>query len=261
MDEQALTEQTKDTLESFLDLFNKYAEEIFGERRRDHLDALRTKLQRLEPQVTKMLLGILGDRVVGVAGFGRSVTLSISDLLPTALMGGNNEEKHNFYDFKGPVTAILTRALGAIETGLWPPKEPTPILVIKDNELRNRCLDLLRASTAYDRVIREATTVLEDRIRKKPPHATLARLIPQAADQTGENLVNKLLSPDKPVLVISAEKQKRIAFHRIMLGVFSYLRNPYHHKLDPLTEWSWAWSTVGLVDRLLAEIDCCSVTE
>lgn len=100
--------------------------------------------------------------------------------------------------------------------------------MIKDTELRSRCSDLLKAPGAYDRVVREATTVVENRIRSRCPPETLARLIPNAADQTGENLVNKLLSPEKPILVISSEKHKRVAFHRIMLGIVSYLRNPSH---------------------------------
>jgi len=50
MDGPARTQQAKDTLESFLRLFNEYAEEVFSERRRDRLDDLRTRLQRLEPQ-------------------------------------------------------------------------------------------------------------------------------------------------------------------------------------------------------------------
>lgn len=260
MDEITQEQQAKDTLECFLKLFDEYADEVFGGRKSDRLDDLRTKLQQLAPQVTRLLLEIVGDGEVITGGFDQK-TISHKTLLLTALMGGSNEQKHNFYSFKAPVTALLNQALGTIQAGIWPQKEPKPVLVIMDSGLRSRCLDLLRAQTAYDRVIREATTVLEDRIRSKPPHATLARLIPQANDQTGENLVNTLLSPDNPVLVVSSEKQKRVAFHRIMLGVFSYLRNPYHHKLDPLTEWSWAWSTIGLIDRLLVEIEGCSVNE
>ena len=160
---------------------------------------------------------------------------------------------------KAPVTMLLNGVLGTLEAGLWPPKEPTPVLVIKDAELRSRCSDLLRAPGNYDRVVREATTILEDHLRNKPPHDILAQLIPNAADQTGENLVNKLLSPDNPVLVISSDRHKKIAFYRIMLGVFSYLRNPYHHQLDASTKWSWAWSTVGFIDRLLTDIESCTV--
>lgn len=258
---QPIVQEVKGTLNSFLEIFNKYSKEIFGSRRRDNLDKFRIQLQQQEPKVTKYILDILVDGTVTIGSFRTWHTLSYRDLLPSALMGGKNEEKHNFYDYMAPVTNLLNRALGTIDAGLWPRKEPTPVLVIRDNELRERCSDLLNSSGNYDRVIREATTVLEDQIRRKPSHTTLARLIPQATDQTGENLVNKLLSPGNPVLVVSNERHKQVAFHRIMLGVFSYLRNPYHHKLDPLTEWSWAWATVGLIDRLLAEVESCSVAE
>lgn len=256
-DEQVRVQRYQEQLQSFLNSFNEYAEEVFGAYRRDRLDELRSKLQRLEPQITAILLEVLGE---GSFGMGHSGTVSRRELLPSALMGGNNEMPHNFGGFKAAVTSSLERALGTLEAGLWPPQEPTPILVITDNELRSRCTDLLTAPGNYDRVIREATVVLEDRIRHKVPHDVLAKLIPNAADQGGENLVNHLLSPDKPVLVISNDRLRRIAFHRILLGVVSYLRNPYHHQLDPSTEWSWAWSTVGFIDRVLADIDSCTLS-
>jgi len=261
MDEQSLSNQAKHTLESFLIAFNKYADEIYGERRRDCLDQLRTQLQQKEPKVTRYLLDILGNLTFTLGSFGQIANVSVSSLLPSALLGGNNELKHNFRDYEAPVTAAINKAIGTIDAGLWPPKEPTPVLVIHDEELRKRCSDLLASPDNYDRVIREATTVLEDRIRNKCPHDTLCRLIPHSADQNGENLTNKLFATDSPVLSISEDKKTRIAFHKILLGVFSYLRNPYHHRLDPNTEWSWAWSTVGFIDRLLSDIDSCEVMQ
>jgi len=259
MDEQSTVQEVKDTLNSFLEIFNKYSKEIFGAYRSERLDSLRTQLQKQEPQVTNMLLQILGDGTVGISSMTQSQTIPHRDLLPTALMGGNNEISHNFYYYEAPVINLLYRALGTIDAGLWPAKEPTPILVIKDDELRSRCSDLLSAPGLYDRVIRESTTILEDRIRNKCPHETLARLIPNAVDQSGEKLINKVFSPDHPVLSISTEKPKRIAFHKILVGMISFLRNPYHHHLDETTEWSWAWSIVGFIDRLLADIDSCTV--
>ena len=247
MDNQARAQQYREKLESFRKLFHQYAKEVFAAHRPELLDELRAQLQRLEPQITTILSEVLGD---GSFSIGYSGGISGRDLLPSALMGVNNEMPHNFADFEGAVTSSLERALGTLEAGLWPPKEPTPVLVINDNELRSRCADLLAAPGNYDRVIREATVVLEDRIRHKVAHEVLARFIPNAADQTGENVVNHFFSPDKPVLIISSEKLKRIALHRILLGVISYLRNPSHHRLDQSTEWSWAWSTVGFVDKL-----------
>lgn len=256
-DDQPLPQQYREKLESFLGLFNEYAEEVYGDHRREHLDKSRGQLQRLEPQVTAILLEVLGDASFHSAHSGR---ISRADLLPTALMGGNNEMSHNFRDFGAAVTSSVGRALGTLEAGLWPANERKPVLLINDDELRSRCEDLLAAAGNYDRVIREATVVLEDRLRRKIGHDALARLIPNAADQTGENLVNRLLSPDNPALTFSSERSKQIGLHRILLGVVSYLRNPSHHRLDTSTEWSWAWATVGLVDRLLADVDSCTVS-
>ncbi len=261
MNEQLNLREIKDSLKSFLDTFNAYSDEIFGESRRDHLDDLRTKLQRQEPLITKHILDIIEDRIFRLGSFGYSQTVSLRDLLPSALMGGNNELPHNFYDYKAPVTSVLTRALGMIESGLWPSKEPKPILIIRDEEMKDRCSDLLSAPGAYDRVIREATTVLEDRIRNKPSYETLSRLIPNSADQRGENLVNKLFNPDNPILVISSEKDQRVAFYKVLVGIFSYLRNPYHHHIDSTTEWSWAWSSVGFIDNLLDAIGKCTINQ
>ena len=161
---QPVAEEYRGALESFRDSFNEYAKEVFGNHRRVRLDELRPKLQRLEPRITAILLEVLGE---GSFGLGHSGTVSRRDLLPSALMGGNNEARPNFREFSAAVTSSLERTLGTLEAGLWPPNEPTPLLVIKDTELRDRCTDLLAAPGNYDRVIREATVVLEDHIRHK----------------------------------------------------------------------------------------------
>ncbi|MBM3941868.1 MAG: hypothetical protein FJ316_02880 [SAR202 cluster bacterium] len=127
----------------------------------------------------------------------------------------------------------------------------------KAEELRKRCADLLNAPGNYDRVVREATTILESRIRSRPPIEVLAKAIPNSSERQGENLVNKLTNPDNPMLSISSDKAVRIAFRNMLVGVVSYLRNPYHHRLDDTTEWSWTWSTVGLIDKLLTDIGNC----
>jgi len=130
----------------------------------------------------------------------------------------------------------------------------TPVLMIKDDELRTRTLDLLSAPGHYDRVLREATTILEHRIRSKVPFEDLAKLIPNAADQTGDTLVNKLFNAQEP-FVVCGERQQQAGVFRILGGVLAYLRNPSHHSIDDDTAWSWAWSVVGLVDQLLDVID------
>ena len=213
-----------------------------------------TQLQRMEPSITDILLKVRPNSQITEIIQGRRTTLSTKDLLPTALL-----DYDNMLHCHARVDAVVQTAIGTLDAGLWPPKTPTPVLVIHDTELRQRCSDLLGAAGNYDRVVREATIVLEDRIRRCPPFAVLAKAIPNAADQTGDNLVNKLFNADTPVLSVSSDKTKRIAFRNILVGVVSYLRNPSHHRLDDATEWSWAWSTVGLVDKLLADVGSCAV--
>jgi hypothetical protein len=251
----------KQRLQSFLDIFNQYSDEIYGDHNQAKLDQLRTQLQRMEPQVSKYIVEIIGGGTVTVGSFGLIQRIAHIDLLPTALMGSNNELPHNFHDFKEPATMLLNRALGCIDTELWPPKEPEPTLLIRDEELKQRCFDLLKAPGHFDRVIREATVILEDRIRNKIKHDILTKLIPQSADQTGENLINRLLSPSSPVIIFSEDKEARIAFHKILIGFNAFLRNPHHHHIDDKIEWSWAWSIIGFVDKLLLEIEKCTVTE
>ncbi len=255
MEREELAKRTAELLSSFLEVFTQYSDEIFGERDQGKLDDLRTKLQRMEPEVTRYLIEIIGDGITVITSIGRAANIEHRKLIPSALLGGNNEMGHNFYGYKGPVIGLLNRALGAIETELWPPKEVNPVLIIHDEELKTRCSDLLLAPGAYDRVIREATTVLENRIRTKVTHEVLSDLIPSAKEQSGENLVNKVFSPNNPILSISDDKDKRVAFYKVLIGIFAYLRNPYHHQIDATTEWSWAWSSVGFIDDMLDVID------
>jgi len=178
MCEQARVQEYREGLESFLQLWQQYSEEIFGDHRDARLDDLRAKLQRREPVVTAILVDILGGGSFPIGYGGRGV--SQSDLLTSALLGGNNEMPHNFADFDPAVTSSIQRALGTLDAGLWPRQEPSPTLVVRDTELRDRCADLLSARGNYDRVIREATVILEDRIRRQVPHERLSRLIPSA---------------------------------------------------------------------------------
>ena len=126
---------------------------------------------------------------------------------------------------------------------------PIPILAINDDMLRERTLDILAAQGNFDRVLREATTILEDRIRGRVPFDDLSKLIPKSGDQTGDNLIGKLFGGKSPVLECG-DPQRQSSVHRMLGGVVAYLRNPSHHAVDDSVKWSWAWSVVGLVDQL-----------
>ena len=154
-------------------------------------------------------------------------------------------------------SAITSLIRTMIEEWILFESAPTPILTIKDEELHQRTSDLLSAPGNYDRVLREATTILEDRLRGKVPFEDLAKLIPNASDQTGENLVNKLLNPSSPIVVIG-DRQEQNKLFRMLSGTIAYWRNPSHHSVDDNIEWSWAWSAVGLIDQLLGDLESAS---
>ena len=92
-------------------------------------------------------------------------------------------------------------------------------------------------------------------MRSKLPHEKLCDIIPEARNQIGETLAHKLLAPPKPAIVVSDKPEERSAFHKMVVGIIAYLRNPSHHSLNDGTEWSLAWSVVGIVDSLLSELD------
>jgi len=235
----------KKSLEDFLTMFREYRSAVFNKSSLANHEDLRTQLLRSEPKIKGIIIDVLGNSIIERTQFGIRSKVSTYDLFTTALM-----DSTNLRDYSDPVTSELERAIGTLDAGLRSPKGPEPVLVIHDTELRDRCSPLLEAPQNYDTVIREATTVLEDRIRSRPPHGVLTREIPISGDQTGDNLINKLCNPEHPILSVSNDRTRRIAFRNMLIGVTSYLRNPYHHTIDSRTEWSWAWSTVGLIDRL-----------
>lgn len=152
--QQAEINEIKELLESFLKIFDEYKEEICSERpQRSRLNELRKQLQLKEPQITKNILNIIGNESIVIRSYGSQATLSYASLLPTALMGGNNELKHNFGDFYGPVTSTLNRTIGKIEAGLWPPKDVFGLETAMISRLETFLNDLIEFSNILPQVI------------------------------------------------------------------------------------------------------------
>lgn len=94
--------------------------------------------------------------------------------------------------------------------------------LIADEELRRRCYDLLVAEGDYDRVVREACVVLEDRVRKAASYGK---------SQVGVALMQSVFSPKNPVLRLSAHEQEQQGAMNIFAGVMGFFRNDAGHNL------------------------------
>jgi hypothetical protein len=244
----------KQTLEEFLRQYTDYTSHLSS---RGYGNAWTEELKRWLQRKTNLVVRIISELVDRdmLRYTMENRTYSFHAVLALTLME-NATENEEFWDNAKPyIIAVINEGIGNIENDAIPPKEIEPVLPIKDEILKKRCLDLLQAAGNFDRVINQATQVLEARLRDSMPYDKLSEVIPEDKERVGEPLANKLLSPNKPVVVISDKPTERAAFHKIVVGIIAYFRNPSHHFLDDKTKWSLAWSVVGIIDSLLSQLE------
>jgi len=125
---------------------------------------------------------------------------------------------------------------------------------IVDDELRARCSDILSAPSNFDRVINQATLVLEDRIRTK---AGVGK------DLVGVNLVNKVLNSDmdRTILLVSDSSEEHEGICHICRGIMLSFRNPTHHFLSDDITREDALKLTAFIDYLLKIINECKIIE
>jgi uncharacterized protein (TIGR02391 family) len=130
--------------------------------------------------------------------------------------------------------ARLKRQLAIAERGL-------PSL-IADTELRRRCDDLLAAEGDYDRVVREACVVLEDRIR---------RVTSLAAEVTGTTLMERAFGAKNPIVRLSTNDSEQRGAMGLSRGVMGFFRNNVGHHLSGHYTQEDALRLVAAIDLLL----------
>ena len=126
---------------------------------------------------------------------------------------------------------------------------------IEDEQLKSRCADLLSAPGNFDRVINQATQVLEDRIRTKAGGA--------GEGLVGAPLVNQVVKgdPKSTVLKFSDDKNEQDGYANILRGIVGAYRNPtHHHVLDHITRED-ALKVCAFIDGLLKVIDGAAVNK
>jgi hypothetical protein len=123
--------------------------------------------------------------------------------------------------------------------------------LIHDQQLYGRCKDLFRAKRHFDRVIREATTLLDDRLKAK---TGIQNLNP-------ENLVGKAVNPDlsKTVIEVSSNPAEQAGFHNICRGIMLAFRNRAHHSLSDAFTREDALKFCGFLDTILGMIDNATI--
>ena len=123
---------------------------------------------------------------------------------------------------------------------------------IKDEELKSRCADILTASSNFDRVINQASQVLEDRIRTK---SGLDRSF------VGIKLISKALNTDrsKSVLIVSENNEEHEGFCHICRGIMLAFRNPTHHYLSDSFKREDALKFTAFIDNLLKILHKCKI--
>lgn len=115
---------------------------------------------------------------------------------------------------------------------------------INDEELKGRCSDILSSPGNFDRVVNQATLVLEDRIRTRS----------NVPDLVGVQLVNKAINSDcrRSVLQMSEDPEEHEGIAHICRGIVLSFRNPTHHRITHGYSRQDAIKFCAFVDILLA---------
>jgi uncharacterized protein (TIGR02391 family) len=122
----------------------------------------------------------------------------------------------------------------------------TPGIHLRDQELLGRCADLLGAAQNYDRAIREATVVLEDRVRK---------LAKTPSNVIGTALMEQAFGPANGRLRLRTDDNEQRGAMELFRGTVAYFRNETGHRLVADYDRDDALEFVGFVDLLLTSLD------
>jgi uncharacterized protein (TIGR02391 family) len=127
--------------------------------------------------------------------------------------------------------------------------------VVQDQELLDRCADILMARSKFDRAVNQATLVLEDRIRTKSAPPT--RIV-------GENLVGFAFNEEitrTRLRVASSEPDDQRGLTQILRGIVPAFRNKTHHHLVNEMSRGEALRICGFIDVLLRVVEGSERTE
>ena len=155
--------------------------------------------------------------------------------------------------------ALTSRAYEAVDSNFGAPNLSAlphliPLTEVKhlDPELWERCRFSLSAGgndpKAWDKAVRTAMVVLEERLRK------LGKTEAINPDATGEGIVNLIFAGKNPVLSGRLDDKQLKAYRDLYAGMMAVFRNPYAHRIvDPSPEVGGA--IIAFIDLLLKTLN------
>jgi hypothetical protein len=198
-----------------------------------------------------------GTSLVGYQGHVPEIKKTTLDALEKSGCLTCSQKREDQYE-----CALTSQAFEAIDSNFGAPDLSAiphliPLAEIGhlDSELWDRCrLSLSAGGTdpkAWDKAVRMATVVLEERLRK------LGRTEAVNPDATGEGIVNIIFAGKNPVLSGKLEEKKLRAYRDLYAGMMSVFRNSYAHRIvDPSPEIGGAIIVfIDLLLKMLEDID------
>jgi uncharacterized protein (TIGR02391 family) len=209
----------------------------------------------------------LEEANVALSNFGSTVVADYDRLVSkiAALVGedldhlkATNTRQSDGYFYSGDVFSRVRQMRRLLEHGYNVGDQVVEVgslfNTIRDEQLRQRCADLLTARSDFDRVVNQATLVLEDRIRRR---AGADRLL------VGVKLVNEVIKSDPAtsIIIFSDSRDEQEGLANICRGIMQALRNETHHHLVDKFSREDSLSICGFIDRILRLIDAARVVK
>jgi len=149
----------------------------------------------------------------------RTAQIAIEEMIRDELIARAPERGYGFLTFRPKGRETLKKGVDPEIYAL----RPTPLVV--DAELVSKCVPLFEQEL-YEVSVREAFTIMEQRIRKQ---GTLD------ASDIGVDLVDKAFGPKKAVLEVPlcVDEGERLGIHQLFRGAMGLLKNPLSHRSVP----------------------------
>ena len=195
-----------------------------------------------------------GTSLVGYQGRVPEVKTTTLDVLHNSGCLSCDRSRQNQYK-----CALTSKAYEAVDSNFGAPNLSAiprliPLTEVQhlDSELWDRCRFSLSAGgddpKAWDKAVRTATVVLEERLRK------LGKTEEINPDATGEGIVNIIFAGKNPVLSGKLDDRQLKAYRDLYAGMMGVFRNPYAHRIiDPSPEVGGA--IIAFIDLLLKTLD------